>query len=276
MEAQLVWDTWRAILASDELAEAVCGSPAVAVMPAGLTRGERAVLASYAADPRAASINIGMVRRGVVRNALCALTLAPLTQRLLFACGVDAETIALAYARSIEYRDDGPNFWRSAAGFVSFLAEQSAFSAPAWQDAIKVDSAAIALMRRLGSAPPAQWPDSVGTPASRAHEGRFMAHSAAVQVSTEHDITPWLAHPHDCATAATLEPAVQHWLVYLPNADAMPAYAELSERAARALAHLSSPMAAHELVPLLDDVPLNDISEALAALLGIGAIVRVP
>ena len=117
MDARLVWETWRRILTSDELVERVL-DPGGANAVAGLSAAENAVLADYAATPTATDTNIGMYRRGLVRNALAALSLVPLTRRLLHASGLDTETVAADYARSAGYADNGPNFWRIAGGFV--------------------------------------------------------------------------------------------------------------------------------------------------------------
>jgi hypothetical protein len=136
---------------------------------------------------------------------------------------------------------------------------------------IAVDRAAIALMRRLGEAPPAVWPDDAAR-APRAPAGtRYLASTAATVASTEHDLTPWLEHPASFAVDAELERGPRHWLIYVPSAAAAFDYAELSERAARAFASLATPRSAAE----LDGLAAADALEVLDSLIEIGAIVAV-
>ena len=78
MDARLVWDTWRRILTNDEFVERVLHSgDSGAAEATGLTAGELAILADYARTPAATATNIRMYRRGLVRNALAALSLVP-------------------------------------------------------------------------------------------------------------------------------------------------------------------------------------------------------
>jgi len=124
MDARLVWDTWRRVLNDDRLVELVThGGRAEA---AGLGGAATAVLADYAQTPQQTDTNIGMYRRGLVRNALGALSHVPLSQRLLYTSGLDVEAVAADFARTHGYADDGPNFWRLAEAFVAYLAARHA------------------------------------------------------------------------------------------------------------------------------------------------------
>ena len=122
MDAQLVWNTWRRILRSDDLVDRVLRREPAPEAASGLTADEAEILAEYASTPDATRSNIGMYRRGLVRNALNALRLVPLSRRLLYASELDVEQVADDYARSTGYRDEGPRLWRIAGGFVSYLA----------------------------------------------------------------------------------------------------------------------------------------------------------
>lgn len=270
-DARLAWNTWRRILTSDALVEAVTrpggGDPAAL----GLGADELAVLAEYASSPVATDVNVGMFRRGLSRNALSALKLVPLTRRLLHTSGLDVPTVTAAFVRSAHYRDDGPYFWRTAAAFVEFLAGLPAFAPPVRQDVIAVDRAAIALMRRLGEAPPAVWPDdAAGAPRARAGT-RYLASTAATVASTDHDLTSWLENPSSFAVDAELERGPRHWLISVPSAVAAFAYAELSERAARAFESLATPRSAAE----LEGLAAADALEVLDSLIEIGAVIAV-
>ena len=81
------------------------------------------------------------------------------------------------------------------------------------------------------------------------HDGanRYIASRAAAVVSTSFDLTPWIENPFSFDAGVVLDAVESHWLIYLPNADAAPAYAEVSARAARAFAHLVEPKSAAQL-----------------------------
>ena len=103
---------------------------------------------------------------------------------------------------------------------------------------------------------------------------RFVAHPAAVVVTSAYDLTPWLEDPYEFAVDESLELSTRHWLIYLPSARSSYTYAELSERAADALGHLAVPRSAAELSPRLGGLPSGDLLEVIDALLEIGAIQR--
>src|SRR5690606_9412882 len=102
----------------------------------------------------------------------------------------------------------------------------------------------------------------------------YLASRAAVVASSSCDLTPWLEDPLDFAVDAELEPGTRHWLIYVPSAAAAHTYAELSERAARAMTLLSEPKTATELSPALDGLPVVEVLEVLDSLAEIGAVVR--
>jgi hypothetical protein len=267
-DARLVWDTWRRILTTDALVDAVLdpqsynqGSNPQRGDPAafGLVPDAGAILADYASTPVATETTIGAYRRGLVRNALTALKLAPLTWRLLHASELDVPAVTADYIRSIHYRDDGPNFWRSAAGFVAYLAKLPAFTHPVRQDAL-----ALAL-----------WPDGAALhPMPVRDSDRYVANRAAAVASSRHDLTPWLEDALDFAVDAELEPSRRHWLIYVPAAEAAHTYAELSERAACAFTCLSAPKTTAELSSALDGLPADEVIEVIGSLAEIGAVVR--
>jgi hypothetical protein len=279
MDARLVWDTWRRILADDQLVERVLhAQDCVDFDSTGLTAGEMAILADYASTPLATDTNIGMYRRGLVRNALGALRLVPLTRRLLYMSGLEVEAVAADFARSNGYVDYGPNFWRIAKGFVEYLRELSEFDLDLWQDVLVLDVAMISLARRLGESAPEFWPESA---VSAFHddvlhdrETRFVGSHAAVVASSGYDLTEWIVNPEGFDANEQPEPAAMYWLIYFPAADAGPAYAELSERAARAFNFLSTPMSASELSLVLDGVSDVEILEEIDSLARIGVVVR--
>jgi hypothetical protein len=279
-DARLAWNTWRRILTSDALVEAVlhpeAGDLATLGPRLGLGADELAVVDDYASSPAASDVIIGMYRRGLVRNALGALSLVPLTRRLLYTSGLEVSAVAAEFVKSMQYRDDGPNFWRAAADFVAYLGELPVFAPPCRQDVITLEAAAIALVRRLGEAPPAVWPEHAVAPATAGAFDRHVASRAAVVASSTCDLTPWLEDPKAFAVDAELERSPRHWLIYLPSADAMHCYAELSERAARAFAALAVPRTAAELASALDGVSAAGALQVLDSLLEIGAVARVP
>jgi len=228
-DARQLWDTWRDIL-----------------------RGADPI-AGYESTPAATEINIGMFRRGLVRNALTSLHLVPLTRRLLLSAGVDEREVAADFTQSTGFRDDGPYLWRTAAGFVAYLAALPEFARPSWQDVLAIDRASIALVRRLGETPPAIWPDDAARALRAAREsGRLVASRAAVVASSNFDLTSWLENPLTFDAHEDLERSAKHWLIYVPNAEAAHTYAELSERAARVFSLL--PKVAEDAIEVIDSL----------------------
>jgi hypothetical protein len=202
------------------------------------------------------------------------LRLAPLTRRLLYSSELDVQAVAADFARSVEYRDDGPNFWRIAAGLVAYLATVPAFSHPVRQDVLALETAAIALVRRLGEAGSARWPESAArNPTAARPTDRYVANRAAVVALSGYDLTPWLEDPLEFNTDARLDRSPRRWLIYVPAAEAAPRYAELSDRAARAFELLSDPRTAVDLSPALDKVPVAEVLEVIDSLAEVGAVV---
>jgi len=278
MEARLVWNTWRRLLTSDQLVEWVRYPGSRAGDPDGLTADEMAILADYASTPAATGSNIGMYRRGLVRNALGALDLVPLTRRLLHASGLDIEAVAAEFTRFAGYADHGPSFWRTAAGFIAYLASLPEFASRAQQDVLAIDAATAALARRLGESGPAVWPDSAAAAflaaGSRGYResARFVASRAAVVVSSHCDLTAWIENPFGFDAAEEAEPSPRQWLIYFPAAEAAHEYAELSERAARAFGLLRAAKTAAELSPALDGLPRADVLAVIDSLAGLGVV----
>ena len=273
--AGLTWDTWRRILRSDALVEAVLTTGADHPAAVGLSAAERAILTDYARTPAATKFTIGAYRRGLVRNALNALRLVPLTRRLLYSNELDVRAVAADFTQSVGYRDDGPNFWRIAAGWVTYLATIPAFSHPMRQDVLALEAAAITLVRRLGVAGPVRWPESIAcNPTAARLTDRYVANRAAVVASSSYDLTPWLEDPLEFNTDAELARSPRHWLIYVPTAEAAPRYAELSDRAARTLELLSDPRTAVDLSLALDPLPVAEVLEVIGSLTGVGAVVR--
>jgi hypothetical protein len=279
MDAQLVWNTWRRVLTSDELVEWVLSPESRAGDPDGLTAGELAILVDLAGTPEATAQNIGMYRRGLTRNVLGALDFVPLTRRLLYASGLDVEAVATDCARAAGYADHGPNFWQTAAEAISYLATLPEFAAAAQQDVLRLDAATVALARRLGESAPPVWPDSTVGPdkafsAEDPGRERFVANRAAVAVSTSCDLTPWIVNPFGFDAEQELEPSPRHWLVFFPAAEAAHEYAQLSERAAHAFDLLRTPQTAEELSLGLDGLPRAEVLAVLDSLAGLGVVGR--
>jgi hypothetical protein len=272
IEARLVWDTWRRILTSDALVDAVL-EPPDDFASLGLTPAETAILADYAGTPAATDQTIFMYRNGLVRNALCSLHLVPLSNRLLHTCDLDAKEVARDFTASIGYRDDGPNGWRLAAAFVAYLAKLPELAGGAKKDALSIDAAAIALIRSLAELPPASWPDdAVLQPALGEGAHRNVASRAAAVTSTRYDLTPWLENPFTFDVEATLDLVESHWLIYLPNPNAAHTYAELSERAARAFTQLAAaPKSASQVAAELD-LAVADVQEVIDSLGDLGVV----
>lgn len=279
MDARLVWDTWRRILSDDQLVERVLppkGSGAGEMT--GLTTEEIAILNDYASTPAATEINIGMYRRGLVRNALGALSLVPLTRHLLYMSGLDVEDVAANFAQSNSYVDYGPNFWRLAGDFVAYLTGLPTFATQLQQDVLALDAAAIGLARRLGESAPVAWPENAAIIFSEVNaraggeSTSFVASPAAVVASSSHDLTAWLENPEDFDPDEEVELSTRYWLIYFPSGDATHTYAELSERAARAFILLSTPKTASEVSLALDGLPHAEVIEVIHSLAQLGVI----
>lgn len=283
MDARLVWDTWRRILSDDGLVEWVThAGRADAAAVAGLNAAEIAVLADYARTPQATDTNIGMYRRGLVRNALGALSRVPLSQHLLYmsvyTSGLDVDAVAADFARANGYADDGPNFWRLAGAFVDYLATRPEFAAPAQQDVLALDRALVALARRLGETAVALWPDTAAEgvrDAARPDRSstRFVASRAATVAASRHDLTPWIENPQGYDPAEELAPSPRHWLIYFPAAESEPAYAELSERSARIFDLLATPKTAADIARAPGSLSAAEALKVIDGLAGLGVVV---
>jgi hypothetical protein len=279
MDAQLVWDTWRRILRDDDLVACVThpeGADGVAV--AGLDAAERAVVADYALTPQATETNIGMYRRGIVRNALAALSRVPLSQHLLYMSGLDVDDVAADFAHMRDHADDGPSFWRLAGAFVDYLATRPELAEPVWQDVLALDRALVGLARRLGVNAVALWPDTAVEALGDAARpdraaSRFVASRAAVVAGSRHDLTPWIENPQRYDPAEALEPSPCHWLIYFPFAESDPAYAELSERSARIFDLLATPKTAHDVAGEMGSLSAAETLTVIDGLAELGAVV---
>jgi hypothetical protein len=279
MDARLVWDTWRRILTNDQLVDWVLHPQSSSTNEVtGLTAREIAILTDYASTPVATETNIGMYRRGLVRNALGALSHVPLTCNLLFMSALDVDAVTEDFVQSTGYVDHGPNFWRIAGDFVAYLAKLPEFAAGAQQDVLTLDAAAVALARRLGESAVEVWPENAAIIFSEAgarvgrESTRFVASRAAVVVSSSYDLTSWIENP-DFDVDEELELSTRHWLIYFPAAETNHAYAELSERSARAFNFLSAPKTASEVSLALDGLPRVEVIEVIDSLAQLGVIV---
>jgi hypothetical protein len=279
MDARLVWQTWRRILTSDQLIDWIMIPEDRAADPDGFTAKEMAILADYAVTPAATASNIGMYRRGLARNALGALDLVPLTRQLLRTGGLDMDEVATEFTRCASYADNGPNFWKTAAGFVTHIASLPEFASHAHQDVLAIDTATIALARRLGDSAVTMWPDnaaarfSAGGPNADTEPARFVANRAAAVVLSHCDLTPWIENPFNFDCGNELEHSRRHWLIYFPSAEASQEYAELSERAARIFDLLKTPKTAEELSQAQNGLPLADVLTVTDSLAELGVLV---
>lgn len=282
MDARLVWDTWRRILTDDELVAQVSAGGTQDVGPGDLSPEQLAIVRDYASTPAATIQNIGMYRRGLVRNSLGALSLAPLTSRILWTSTLDPESVAEDFARSVAYRDYGPNFWSNAGDFVAFLAELPAFAAPACQDAIAIDAAMIALQRRLSEQPPIVWPEDAALPepgpgsAVQWEVTRFAASPAAILVGSSRDIGDWIENPTEFDAAEALPVCPQQWLIHIPSPSAAREYARLSDRCARVFWTLRRAQTVAEVAAKLPDIPMADIMMLVSSLASLGVIGEQP
>lgn len=276
MDARLVWNTWRRILTDDALVHRVLNAQAVPD-DTGFSSEEIEILESYAATPVQTDINIGMYRSGLVRNALAAMSLVPLSQQLLYASGLEVEAVAAGYAEVDCYADHGPNFWRAAGGFVAYLAKRPEFAVPAHQEVLALDTATIALAQRLGGCDD-RWFGGASQNLARLHRARtrFSASPAATIVRSEHDLTAWIVNPQDYDPSELLPRSVHHWLVYFPADEGDRGYAEVSERAARMFQLLSTPMRIADLALALDGVSHADVGEILGSLTALGVVKALP
>lgn len=275
MDPQTVWTVWRRILKSDDLVDAVMQRQLASPAVLALAPAEQAVVADYASDPAAADITIGMYRRGLVRNAISALKLAPLSRHVLYAGGEDIPAVMAGFAKAGNYKDYGPCFWEAAADLTLYFQDLPLFADPSRQDALRIDQAGIALARDLAAAPPLEYPDHAAVRATAFQSSvpwPLVASRAARVVSVAHDMTPWLEEPHHFDISQKLKPAAQHWLVFMPDAESALDFAELSERAAWIFQQLSSPKTLEDLASARPDTSVEDIKDILTSLCAFGVV----
>jgi ubiquinone/menaquinone biosynthesis C-methylase UbiE len=279
VDARLVWDTWRQILRDDRLVDMVThaglfdDAAAAALGERGMT-----IASDYARTPKATSTNVGMYRRGLSRIALVALGRVPLSQRLLFASGLDCDDVTSGFVRARGHVDDGPNFWRLADAFVAYLETRPEFSSAAHRDVLAIDRTLAALAQRLGDAAVPAWPDAaaadpVGFEAAHHPGRRYTASRAAAIASSRHDLTAWIEDPHGFDPDQALPPSSRHWLVYFPAAECEPAYAELSERSARMFDELLAPRTALEAARAIGDLSEEEALTVIQRLAALGVVV---
>lgn len=280
MDAQLVWNTWRRILKDDQLVDWVLRpTDSRSGQVSGLSAGEMAILADYASTPVATDSNIGMYRRGLVRNALAALSLVPLTRGLLYGSGLDVEAAASDFVQFAAYRDDGPYFWRIAGGFITYLSKLPQFATELQQDVLTLDAAAVELAIRLGKSAPEVWPATAAGAFSESgwragsESARFVACRAAVALSTSHDLTGWIENSEDFDPDEALAPSRRHWLIYFPAAEAARAYAELSDRTISVFDLLSTPKTPTEMSMALDGCTVVEVLGVIESLAELGVVV---
>jgi len=282
MDARLVWNTWRRILTDDQLvARVLQGAGAEAGEMTGLTADEWTILADYMSTREATDTNIGMYRRGLVRNGLAALALLPMTQHLLDTSGLDQDAVAEDVARSTGYADHGPNVWRIAGDFVAHLSTLPQFAGTPQQDVLALDAATVALARQLGEHEPVAWPDSAAVSVSgddqsvRLEDARFVAGGTAVLASSRHDLTAWIENPYDFDPGEALDVSPRQWLIYFPEAEGAQTYAELSQRAGRVFTLLSVPKTPANVASALGDMSASDVLDVIDSLAELGVVVRV-
>jgi ubiquinone/menaquinone biosynthesis C-methylase UbiE len=275
IDAQLVWNTWRRILSDDGLVGHVTQAGQVddAVL-ASLSSAERAVVAEYARTPQATQTNIGMYRRSLVRIVRVALGRVPLSQHLLFMSGLDVDDVAEEFARVNGYADDGPNFWRLAGTFIAYLATRPEFTAPAHQDVLALDQALAELARRLSQDAANSRPNGAATGFSDPGRSvaRFVASRAAVVAKSRHDLTQWIENPYGYDPTEAQPDSPRYWMIYFPDADSEPAYAELTERSAHIFELLETPHTAAEVARALGTLSEAEALKVIGRLAELGVV----
>lgn len=279
MDPRLVWDMWRRILTDDRLVEWVVNPGGRGDLPVELSPDERAILDDYARTPVATDTNIGMYRRGLVRNALAALSFVPLTRHLLCMTDLDIEEVAEDFTRSTGYRDFGPHFWEAAGAFVAYLADQPDFAAPAQQDVFQLDLATVELARRLGAAVATGDNQDLSAPSTapvRAGHGRVRASRAVMVVATGHALSDWIENPDSFDPEEALALGPGYTLVYFPADGGRHGYVQLSEAAAAIFTQLAQPCTVAEVSRRLDGMAESRIAAVIDSLRPLGVIVDVP
>src|SRR3954453_4496437 len=106
-------------------------------------------------------------------------------------------------------------------------------------------------------------PRGAGIARPHASPPRSAASPAATVAASRHDLTPWIENPQGYDPAEALAPSPLHWLIYFPAAESEPAYAELSERAARIFGHLGTPTTAAGVASALGGLSAADALTAI-------------
>jgi hypothetical protein len=270
MDAQLVWQTWRKILASDQLRDSISAGIRQDCL-IGMSPAEQAILADYAQTPAATETNISMFRRGLVRNARGALRKIPLARRLIEISEPGLEQTLERFVADCNYKDFGPNVWTAAAAILDWIETRTEFSTALARDVITIEGATLELARSLCDRSLGNWPIqqseqfNAADLAPAARQARFCSSPAARLVETFCDLTTFLEDPANFTPRPdeSLEPGQHWWIVYFPQEDGEPEYAELSERGAAAFRHLLQPDCFEGLCRVAG---LTDPGETLAAL----------
>lgn len=250
MKPQVLWQTWRRILQSDALRAALMstsdeeGRRAVAA----LSPEQKEVFDAYANEP-ASEMYVGFYRTFLFDSISSAMKLTPMSSRIFDESPLAHLEVFRAFSKHTGYRDDGPNFWRTAGDLLTFFQESYApFTSGQARDVARLESEATKLARSLCRKEDVVWASHPALDAENASRTmRFRQRGSAIIVSTEYDLTSWIENPKGFDVREELPKDRCFWVVFFEKGQSSPTYVELSERAAELYNRLDVPHTCAEL-----------------------------
>lgn len=252
MQAQSVWNTWRRIMREQPLQQLLFDHPADTLTDDqlhafGLAGDELQAARAYGLQADRAQWFVLNYRFRLANSFLNALeTGAPLVLRALLNKGLDVNQLGCEFLEQQGWKDYGPMVYAYCAEALDFLAQHPDSENPAGLRAlIGLEATVVALMRDLARLPPY-------SPQLEAQDGQGLLRRSpyARHFSSRHRLSTVLRDKkllgrQDLALLPGTEQ--EHFVVYLPQAEASHKYGLLPARAMEILQALDHPCTRDEL-----------------------------
>lgn len=274
MKPEVMWNTWRRILRTDGLWIALTDPTHEAAKRAlaELSAEEREVFDHHAGS-HASDTYVGVYRRFLFDSMTSAIRLVPLCDRIFEESAIAHLDLLEAYSKASGYRDDGPNFWRTAGDLLTFLQGVTPFSSGAPRDATVLEITATKVARNLCDKDDVWAPRPPLALGSITPAQRFVQRGNALIAQTAHDLSAWIENPKSFDPKESLPEEPCWWAVYFEAAEERASYVELSERAAAVFDALKTPQSSEALAKSIADLSVEDAQEIVTALAELEIIV---
>lgn len=238
MNAQTVWNVWRRIMREPALQQRLIHHPDSAgdLVEFGFTPEEEDAALAYLKSADQAKWFITNYRFRLVNSVLNALaTGAPLVLRALLANGIDLKALGHEFLDEKNWRDYGPYVYGHCFDALTFLESHPLTDSPlGLRSLIGLEKSVIQLLLDLGTSG-SNAPQGLATPANQLEHLPF-----AKYYRSQMRLSTWMRDKHTLGRV-NLEHGVEHYLVYLPDAESNVKFALLPPRAAEIYQVLVTP-----------------------------------